>query len=136
MRQMLHAVVIPQLTYACSVWYIPHGELKHNRSYLKQLISVQYQAAKTITGAYRATSSPALDIETYILPIEQRLDYLTAKTALRIASSPSYSTIIAVRREKLAQRSPLKVLINRLQENTQSSISNLEQIIPYIAPTW
>ncbi len=42
MRQMLHAVVIPQLTHACSVWYTPHGEQKHNKSYLKQLVSVQY----------------------------------------------------------------------------------------------
>ena len=70
MRQMLQPVVIPQLTYACSVWYTPHGEQKHNKSYLKQLISVQYQAARAITEAYRATSSPALDIETYTLPIE------------------------------------------------------------------
>ena len=67
---MLQPVVIPQLTYACSVWYTPHGEQKHNKSYLKQLISVQYQAARAITEAYRATSSPALDIETYTLPIE------------------------------------------------------------------
>ena len=136
MRQMLHAVVIPQLTYACSVWYTPHGEQKHNKSHLKQLVSVQYQAARAITGAYRATSSPALDIETYTLPIEQRLDYLTAKTALRIASTPSYSAITAARPEKRAHYSPLEVLINRLQKNTKSSLSNLEQIIPYTAPPW
>lgn len=34
---------------------------------------MQYQAARAITGAYQATSSPALDIETYTLPIEQKL---------------------------------------------------------------
>ena len=70
---------------------------------------MQYQAARAITGAYRATSSPALDIETYTLPIEQKLDYLTAKTALRIASSPSYSIIIAARPEKQFLHSPLEV---------------------------
>lgn len=75
MRQMLHAVVIPQLTYACSVWYTLHDKQKHNKSHLKQLVSVQYQAVRAITGAYRATSSPALDIETYTLPIKQKLDY-------------------------------------------------------------
>ena len=64
MRQMLLSVVIPQLTYACSVGYIPHGETKHKKSQLKQLISIQYQANRVITGAYKATSAPALDIET------------------------------------------------------------------------
>ena len=53
MRQILHVVVIPQLTYAWSVWYTPHSEQKHNKSHLKQLVSVQYQAAWAITGAYR-----------------------------------------------------------------------------------
>lgn len=40
MRQMLQSVVIPQLTNACSVWYIPHGEKKHNKTHLKHLTSI------------------------------------------------------------------------------------------------
>lgn len=40
MRQMLLSVVVPQLTYACSVWYTPFGETKHKKSQLKQLVSI------------------------------------------------------------------------------------------------
>ena len=77
-----------------------------------------------------------ITLQLLTLPIEQRLDYLTAKTALRIASSPSYSAITAARPEKRVQYSPLEVLTNRLQKNTKSSLSNLEEIIPYTAPPW
>ena len=67
---MLHTVVIPQLTYACLMWYTPNGKQKHNKNYLKQLISVQYQAVQAITGAYQVISFPALNIKTYTLPIQ------------------------------------------------------------------
>lgn len=56
--------------------------IKLSNVHLKQLISVQYQAARAIAGAYRATSSPALDIETYTLPLKQKFDYYTAKMVL------------------------------------------------------
>ena len=52
MRQMLHAIVILQLTYTCLVLYTPHGKQKHNKSHLKQLVFMQYQAGRAITGAY------------------------------------------------------------------------------------
>jgi hypothetical protein len=35
------------------------------------LQSIQAKAAKTITEAFRTTAKPALDIETYLLPIKQ-----------------------------------------------------------------
>ena len=50
MRQMMQAVFIPQLTYACSVWHIPKGEKGHCKGAIKSLASVQYQAERAITG--------------------------------------------------------------------------------------
>lgn len=136
MRQMLLSVVIPQLTYACSVWYIPYGETKYRKSQLKQLVSIQYQANRVITGAYKATSAPALNIETYTLPIEQKLDQLTCTSALRIVTSPLYSTIIATRTPSRAVLSPLETITNRYKKLTASSISNLEKIAPFCAAPW
>lgn len=56
--------------------------------------------------------------------------------ALCIASSPFYSIIIVAWPKKQFFYSPLKVFTDRLQKNTQSSLSNLEQIISYAAPPW
>lgn len=94
MRQMLQTIVIPQLTYACLVWYTPHGEKRHNKTHLRHLTSAQYQANRIITAAYRATSAPALDIETYTVPVKQKLDWLTSNAMLRIVSSPAYAKIV------------------------------------------
>lgn len=67
---MFQSVVVPQLTNACLVWYTPHGEKRHDTSHLKQFTSIQYQANRVITGAYKATSALALVIETHTLPIK------------------------------------------------------------------
>lgn len=62
-RQMMRPVFLPQLTYACSIWFIPRGEKKHLKGLMNALEGVQYQAEKVITGAYKATSKAALRIE-------------------------------------------------------------------------
>ncbi len=81
MRQMLQSVVVPQLTNACLVWYTLHGEKRHNKTHLKHLMSIQYQANRVIIGAYKATSTPALDIETHTISIKQKLDWPASNTA-------------------------------------------------------
>ena len=136
MRQMLLSVFIPQLTYACSVWYTPPGETKHNKSQLKQLVSIQLQANRVIAGAYKATSAPALNIETHTLPIELKLDQLTSISALRIATSPLYSVIIATRTPSRTLLSPLEILINRYEKLSASSITELEKIAPLCTAPW
>ena len=73
-RQIYEAVVIPQLTYCCSVWYSPPGTKNHRKWKLKTLQTVQARALRVVTGSFRATSLPALDIEAYVLPIRQRLE--------------------------------------------------------------
>ena len=108
MRQILLAVVILQLIYACSVWYIPQREKKHLKSLYKLLVSIQHQANMVITGAYKATLAPGLEIETYTPPIEQKLDQLTCISVFRIKTSPLYSAIIATKTPPCALLSPLE----------------------------
>ncbi len=74
MRQMLQSMVIPQLTYECSISYTSNGEKRHNETHLRHLTNTQYQANRIITGEYRATPAPALDIEIYTIPVKQKID--------------------------------------------------------------
>ncbi|KAK0718737.1 hypothetical protein B0T21DRAFT_424608, partial [Apiosordaria backusii] len=73
MRKIYRGVVVPQIMYACSAWSNTNGRTR-NMPYtsrtLAQLQRLQARAARTMSGAYKATSAPALDIETYLLPIE------------------------------------------------------------------
>lgn len=136
MRQMLQSVVIPQLTYACSVWYTPQGGKRHNKTHLGHLTGAQYQAISIITGAYKATSAPALDIETFTIPVKQKLEWLTSNAMLRIASSPSYANIVDSRTKSQIYLSPLQILTDRYERLFKSLISNIEQTAPFTAPQW
>lgn len=73
-RQIYSAVVIPQIFYACSAW----GSNKtigdgHTKELVTLLNSIQAKAARIIGGAFKATSIPALNVETNLLPMKQQL---------------------------------------------------------------
>jgi ribonuclease HI len=91
-RKLYISIVIPQFTYAASVWHNPvRGTRIGTRQGegIKALERLQYKAVRVISGAFRATSKPALDIETYLLPATQRLDKTVGHTFLRLATSPN-----------------------------------------------
>lgn len=109
MRQMMQAVFISQLTYACSVWYTPQGEKGHLKGVVNGLASIQYRAERVITGAYKATSKEALNIEINSLPMHLRLDRLTSTAATSLITSPAYPTIIQGRSTRTSRlRSTLR----------------------------
>lgn len=89
-----------------------------------------------ITGAYKTTSAPALDIKTYTIPIKQKLDWLTSNALLRIVSSPVYAKIIGSRPVTRIYLSPLETLTNRYEKISKRFISNIEKITPFTAPPW
>lgn len=65
------------------------------------------------------------------------MDQLTSISALRIATSPLYSVIIATRTPSCTLLSPLEILINRYEKLSASSITDLEKIAPFcVAPWW
>ena len=105
-RQIYEAIVIPQLTYCCSVWYSPHGTKNHRKWMLTALQTVQARALRVVTGAFKATPRPALDIEANVIPIKQRLEKLTYNTMLRIASTPTYNRIIEGRSKRRHRQLP------------------------------
>ncbi|KAI1531407.1 pol-like protein [Pyrenophora tritici-repentis] len=54
---------------------------------LNTLQSIQARAARVISGAYKATSRAALDVETFLLPIQQQIWKHKANTVVRLLSS-------------------------------------------------
>lgn len=70
-RQVYQAVVIPQIFYACSAWGVNKttGD-GYTKELVKSLNSIQAKAARIIGGAFKATSIPALNVETHLLPMK------------------------------------------------------------------
>lgn len=58
-KQMYEAVVLPQMTYCSSVWYLPLGKTGHKKWILSDLETIQARAARITTRAFCATSRPA-----------------------------------------------------------------------------
>lgn len=83
-------------------------------------------------------SLPALDIEAFVMPICQRLNKLSCKSLLCIASSQLYKTIVTQRpRPNVTKNiSPLEILCHRLGKRFDCKIEDLEQTIPFITPPW
>lgn len=99
--------------------------------------SLQYKAQKTITGAFTATSKSALNIETYILPVKQRLKQLACKSALRIATTPTYQQIMECRSQKRTWiESNLEILLSTIQKQTGFKPEDIEISAPFLAPPW
>ncbi|GAA6058305.1 hypothetical protein NBRC10513_006940 [Rhodotorula toruloides] len=88
-RRLVEAVVLPRLTWCAAAWYKP------GTSVSKVLEQVQKAAARTVTGGYRTTSLAALEVEANLLPLDLHLTHRVLCLALRLASSPSDSSLHA-----------------------------------------
>jgi len=105
---------------ACSVAQ-ERGE-GYTRQTIDSLTRLQPNAARIIGGAYKATSSPALDIELHLLPVEQQIWKTSAETVSRIISTDKMPALVGCRllrtsRNRGGQRlylSPLEHTYRRL----------------------
>lgn len=89
LRRVYQATVIPQLLFASSVWYnYKDPALRGKASIVRQLTKVQKRAAIIISGAFRNTAAEALDIELFLLPMQQQLERRTDEAAIRIITGP------------------------------------------------
>jgi ribonuclease HI len=151
LRQIYNATIIPQLLYGSSAWYTPRTEdSRYREKRIEKLATIQYRAARIITGAFRATSKPALNAEVYLMPVELRLEEAAIATYMRIAASPLYTLIQSIRRipnwEYVREnwrhfpklRTPLEIHHDRCRVRLGcETIENLEKRIPYpTAPWW
>ncbi|KAJ0129528.1 Uncharacterized protein HZ326_27369 [Fusarium oxysporum f. sp. albedinis] len=89
MRKIYEGVAVPQMIYACSA---------------SKLQSLQARASRVISGAYKATSIPALDVETYLLPIDQQIFKHNVDTLGRVGLAEHRRMEEEARRNKRSPR--------------------------------
>lgn len=97
---------------------------------------VQSKAAGIVTGAFKATSTPALDIEAYLMPMKQQLDQLAKESAMRVAESTIYESMINLRSKRKNQaQSPLEKTTARLVKDG-IYMKKLEKKIHFAVSPW
>jgi len=145
-RKIYKAVAIPQIIYGASLWW-PYLGPKRGGKKLEILQAIQTKAMRIISGAFKATSVPALHIETFLLPMKHLLNQSVIQNTLRLVITPAYQEILKAkeppplnRRERRGRKdkykSPLKALTEVL-ENDYTKINEIETFRPFItSPSW
>ena len=77
----------PVLTYGASLWQTPEGVLGHRKGTDQRIQAIQGKCLRPITGAYKATSTEALEIETFVPPLDLYTQLIAAKTITRIRTT-------------------------------------------------
>ncbi|CAO1624999.1 unnamed protein product [Jaminaea pallidilutea] len=90
-RRLYLGAIVPMMTYASSTWMPGRGTDRRGRaSYLAQAAKVQRGAAIQITGAFRSTSTEALNYEANLLPVAELFDLVHARSLIRLKTVPQH----------------------------------------------
>jgi hypothetical protein len=92
-RQVYTAMARSAVTYGANTWYTPAGLPGARKGVAKKLQAIQGKCLRVATGAYRATSTEALEVETNVEPIDIFLETQVAKTMLRLCEKPAGSVV-------------------------------------------
>ncbi|TVY62404.1 hypothetical protein Focb16_v004328 [Fusarium oxysporum f. sp. cubense] len=137
MRKIYKGVAAPQMMYACSAWSNANWRTRdkpYTERTLSKLQGLQARASRVISGAYKATSIPALDVESYLLPVEQQIFKHNVDTLGRVGPAERRHTEEEVRRNK--KKSPRRAIEQAIRDRQGPDIRRQERIAPYIVPPW
>ena len=137
MRKIYKGVAVPQMMYACSAWSNANWRTRdkpYTERTLSKLQSLQARASRVISGAYKAASIPALDVETYLLPVEQQIFKHNVDTLGRVGPAERRHTEEEARRNK--KKSPRRAIEQAIRDRQGPDIRRQERIVPYIVPPW
>lgn len=143
MRRIYQGVAVPQMMYACSAWSNAKStEAAYTTQTLQTLRSLQARAARAIGGAFKATSTVALDVETHLLPVQRQIEKHNAEALCRMLVSKSGRKLV-VAEQSPAQRkrpkrylSPLQNISRWAQEHGGAELNTYEQIPAFVVPPW
>jgi ribonuclease HI len=149
MRKLYEAIALPQMMYACSIWANANLNDK-KRTYTHKTIdalrSIQARAARSICGAYRATSRVALDVEIFLLPIEQQIWKHNADVIARLSScrdiaktagyEPREPVPVVIDKNYRAHKSPWQKAYEELRSKRVRDLDKQEPIPPFITSPW
>lgn len=142
-RRLYLAIAVPQILYGSSAWAV-----NDNTKYgipiqdLNALNSLQGRVACAITGAFRATSHDALNVEAYLKPMHLQLQQHKLSTAIHIASShntgiPDIYEYQTKNRDKQKTRlPPIQKTLQLFEEISQINPRKQEIIVPFLTPPW
>jgi ribonuclease HI/exonuclease III len=115
--QLYKATILPKITYASSTWFRSnpeHGQKGATAKTLAILQSIQKDALRIATGAWKNTALAAMEIETNTTPIDLYLQQRNENALHRIRGSPVYNTIKSNRatqdKRKWRRKPPLQSL--------------------------
>jgi hypothetical protein len=94
-REVYLRAIRPAITYGALLWYRPEGVLAAAKGMATKLRAVQGRCLRAATGAYRATSTEALEIEINVEPLELYTGRLAAQAAARCKLSRAFHGIEA-----------------------------------------
>ncbi|KAJ3486122.1 hypothetical protein NLI96_g4454 [Meripilus lineatus] len=146
-RQLYLAVAIPKMLYAAEIFCAPtiriaqDGSIKRRPAqYVRKLSRIQRTATIQILGALRSTATDTLDAHANVLPMEQMVDSICAKAAIRISTLPkthplTSEAIKASRRLVKAHRSPLDVILHAYGTE-YGRMEKVSYIRPSLSPYW
>lgn len=149
MRKLYEAIAIPQMMYACSIWSnanLHDRTRKYTHKTIDALRSIQARAARSMSGAYKATSTAALNVEAFLLPVELQVWRHNADTITRLSSSreiaktagfelSEYGPVVA-KNNRRPRMSPWQRVCEELRSKQVRDLDKQEPIPPFITPPW
>ena len=142
LRKIYQGTAVPQMMYGCSLWSNARDK---GRAYTEQTLrtmrSMQARAARAMSGAFRATSIAALDVETYLLPIERQIERHNSEALIRLVARHNIDDVDATRRLRPAQPRPAKYcspLQHILRDGREADLDlgAQEHIPAFLTPPW
>jgi hypothetical protein len=115
-RKLYVAIARPIITYGASIWYTPASIKGHRKIVDNKLKALQGKFLRAITGSYRAAATEAVEVETYIQPIDIFMDGLVAKATLRTCASQASHIIEAATSRIRAQIRSRRGRLARVRE--------------------
>ncbi|KAJ5481378.1 reverse transcriptase [Penicillium sp. IBT 31633x] len=139
LRRMWTAVLLPQISFACSAWYTQgaYGSKSFEDRANSAFRSMQRQVLQYIAGAFRTTAGPALEVCLFVPPAPIAIQRLAEEACLRIHASLLRFTL--ARRSDEGRRYGLVSPLKRLETHLKFKgieVNRLELIRPFAVPPW
>lgn len=92
MRRIYQAVIIPQMLYDVSAWFMPNNNTKGRRAAISRPFEiVQHKAACLISGAFCTSAAAALCAELHLMPIQILMEWMVNETVIRLRTGPPFA---------------------------------------------